>query len=186
MLDKLAEKHDLWIDLMMSLGIREDNARDIVQDMYIKIYDTKPNISYGKEDINTYYVYKVLKSVMIDKFRKTRNNDFLVFHDGISKQYEDYDYDRDDALFSLSDKMRDYLSTLPVFHQRVLELYFGFHPNKNNKTINPENFSQRRLSRETGVSLSTIHNTLSSLKKDLLELFKEDIEDYFNEDYDKI
>ena len=60
MLDKLAKHHVLWLQMLINLGCNPVLAKDIVQDMYLRLYDLvkdESRIMY-KDDVNRYYVYR--------------------------------------------------------------------------------------------------------------------------------
>ena len=63
----IAEKNEIWIDIVLSFGCTKETAEDIVQEMYIKIQKTLKNgvainIMYNGEEINYYYIFKCLNS----------------------------------------------------------------------------------------------------------------------------
>ena len=67
----LAKKHKTWINIVLSFGCSKTIAEDIVQEMYIKILLKLENgldIMY-EDDINYYYIFKVLKTLYIDNVR---------------------------------------------------------------------------------------------------------------------
>ena len=67
-LDKLSEYHIEWLKMVRSLG-GDAYSEDVVQDMYLKVYNNN-NILNHKGQVNKYYVYLALKSVLLDYFRK--------------------------------------------------------------------------------------------------------------------
>ena len=70
----LAKKHKTWIDVVSSFGCDKTLAEDIVQEMYIKVLPKIENgldIIYYDNDINYYYIYKVLKN-FVYRFKKKR------------------------------------------------------------------------------------------------------------------
>ena len=187
MLDKLAKHNELWLKMLINLGADIDEAKDIVQDMYLKVYEhpNNYNIGYGVDDVNKYYVYHILRSLFIDRIRKNKRNPIVPLDFPIQDLDEDYNYEKDIALNNLTDKIRDYVANWDVYNKRLLELYFGFQTNKDNLTIQ-DSITQRELARETGISLTSIHNSIRNIKVELLEKFGEDILDYFNGDFRKI
>ena len=72
-LEILARKHDDWINCIKGMGCNESLAEDYVQDAYIKFHNylqKGKNISYGDDDVNTFYFYMTLRSVYIDDKKK--------------------------------------------------------------------------------------------------------------------
>lgn len=147
--DKLAKHDKLWFKMLKNLGASDDDARDIVQDMYIKIHtlvDDVNKIMYG-DDINKYYIYKTIRNMYIDLCKENKNKaeqfceDYFLFED------EYYNSEKDIALNKISDNIRIFLNeNSSTYDKKLVELYFGFHTNKNNKTIQPV-VTQRQLAK---------------------------------------
>ncbi len=75
-MEKLFEKNNDWIDICKSFGLDEPTAQDLVQEMYIKIQlklEDGLDISYGEDDVNTFYVFKTLRTLFLDLKRKGKN-----------------------------------------------------------------------------------------------------------------
>ena len=75
-MEKLFEKNNDWIDICKSFGLDEATAQDLVQEMYIKIQlklEDGLDISYGEDDVNTFYVFKTLRTLFLDLKRKGKN-----------------------------------------------------------------------------------------------------------------
>ena len=71
-LQKIAQKHNDWVRIVKSFGCEGDKCEDIVQEMYIKIHTLIVkgiDISY-EDDINHFYIYRILRSLFIDLCRK--------------------------------------------------------------------------------------------------------------------
>ena len=66
-LERAFKKHKDWIRIVVSFGCNETTAEDIVQEAYIKIDDMVKkgkDLSY-KNDINYWYVYKILRHLYL-------------------------------------------------------------------------------------------------------------------------
>ena len=91
----LAKKHKTWINIVLSFGCSKTIAEDIVQEMYIKILLKLENgldIMY-EDEINYYYIFKVLKTLYIDLKRKGKNIKIINIEDTNLSQYDfDVDY----------------------------------------------------------------------------------------------
>ena len=63
LIDKLALKNDDWINIVKSFGADEHTAKDVVQNMYIKLHEWEErgnnSILYNKDEVNYYFVFKV-------------------------------------------------------------------------------------------------------------------------------
>ena len=73
-LEKIAQKHKDWVRIVKSFGCEGDKCEDIVQEMYIKVHtliNGGLDISYD-QDINHFYIYRILRSLFIDLCRKEK------------------------------------------------------------------------------------------------------------------
>ena len=71
----IAQKHDKWIDIVLSFGCNKRTAEDLVQEIYYKIQcklEDGLDIIY-EDDINYYYIFKTLKTLFYDLKRKGKN-----------------------------------------------------------------------------------------------------------------
>ena len=59
MIEQLSKNQSLWIKYANSICKDSDLAKDLVQDMYLKLYDSK-------KEINNSYVYSVIKNLFLD------------------------------------------------------------------------------------------------------------------------
>ena len=66
------KRHKNWIEIVESFGCNIDTAEDLVQEMYIKldrIASSGTDLMY-KDDINYFYVFKMLSTMFLDLKRK--------------------------------------------------------------------------------------------------------------------
>ena len=81
--DILTSKHNKWISYCRSWGCNPDTSEDLVQEMYLKLLVLIRNgidISY-KDDINDFYIYKVLRSMFLDLCRKEQRTQVVDLTD---------------------------------------------------------------------------------------------------------
>ena len=76
-LEKIAKKHRDWVSVSKSFGLDNNSAEDLVQDMYIKIHEwmirngkNTKDLIYEKDLINYYLIFRTLRGLFIDKYRK--------------------------------------------------------------------------------------------------------------------
>ena len=152
-LQKIAEKHNDWLRIVKSFGCDGDKCEDIVQEMYLKAHtliNSGTDISYG-EDINHFYIYRILRSLFIDLCRKeakiTKVNiehlERFVEEEEI-KEYKD-----------IEGKMKQ-LDTL------IDKLYW--YDAKVWRLIAEEKMSIAQLSKESGISYYSLYNTYKNVK----------------------
>nr|BAR35566.1 RNA polymerase sigma factor, sigma-70 family (TIGR02937) [uncultured Mediterranean phage uvMED] len=152
-MELLFKKHSNWIDIVCSFGLEKSLAEDIVQEMYIKIQlsiEKGLDISYGKNDINYYYVFKTLRSLFFDLKRKSKNVK-RVGIENLSCKEGDVDFT---AKYELVTKA---LSEMYWYDRRVFEF------------INSGE-SVASLSRKTGIPYYSLYNTYKKVKKKLKDL----------------
>ena len=113
-LEKIFKKNNQWIEIVQSFGCNRDTSQDIVQEMYIKVQkrlEKGTDIQYSEDDINYYYIFKVLRSLFLDLKRKESKVEILEL-DVVENCDEDIDYeqayglvvDEINELFSKSEK----------------------------------------------------------------------------------
>jgi len=91
----IAEKHNEWLEIVLSFGCSEETAEDLVQEMYYKIHlklDKGLDIMYNENEINYYYVFKTLQTLFYDLKRKGKNIN-MVSLDEVKIGVADIDYD---------------------------------------------------------------------------------------------
>ena len=186
MLDKLARHHQEWLKILYSFGCSYDDANDIVQDMYLNFSNWDVNldkIAY-KDTINKYYVYRALKNMYLQRLNKNQTS--VEFNEEIITQVDTiYNEEKSEAMDRILDRIFDDVSKLTTFETRLFELYWDL-PLNPNSTYSGINRSQRDIAFGSDVSLTTIHKHLKRLKDLLTERYGEDVEDYFNGNYDKV
>ena len=150
----LAKKHKTWINIVLSFGCSKTIAEDIVQEMYIKILLKLENgldIMY-EDEINYYYIFKVLKTLYIDLKRKGKNIKIINIDDTNLSQY-DFDVDYDEAY----DIVKDELKNMFWYDRKVFEI------------IN-EGESIADFSRNSYIEYYSLYNTYRKVKDKLKKL----------------
>lgn len=90
MLAELAKNNNTWHAMALSICKDNDYAKDLVQEMYLKLYD--------KQNIKPYYVYYTIKSIYIDSIKESsqKNRYFLVDDfSNFENEFENYDLEKD-------------------------------------------------------------------------------------------
>ena len=176
MLDKIAKHQDLWIKMLINLGCDYDTAQDITQDMYIKIHDKVKDpkrIMYGDE-VNRYYVFITLRNLYFDYLKKRKRSIFVPLMENEDVEEVDSVDDEDNAFKVLMQKIDDVKSELEDYDKILFDLYFM------------KGFSLRKISKGSNIGLSSIHGSVLKIKQVLRKEISEDLQDYFNEDFDRI
>jgi len=186
-IDLLAQKHNDWIRIAKSFKITEDQANEIVQEMYLRITDyvkDAKKIMFNDKEINTFYVYITLRNIYYSNFYYTgkniKNRKVIYFseitdeNDGrrLAKyMIEDPEealenIDRKIKLDNLIDKIEEEINTWYWYDKKMTKLYLN------------TKMSMRDISKETKISLSSIFNTLTNAKERIREISEEEYREY--------
>ena len=175
MLEKLAVHHLLWIKMLVNLGCKVEDAKDLVQDMYIRLdrlVKDPQKMMYGDE-VNRYYVWTTLRNMYFSKLKKDRASIFYELRDSDESEIDDYDTLEDDAFRSITDKIDNITSKWSIYDKKLFELYFI------------KGLSLRAIAKGSKIGLTSIHTSILNYKQILRENLSEDLIDYFNQDFDK-
>ena len=152
-LEKIFEKNDQWIDIVKSFGCNRDTSQDIVQEMYFKVQkrlERGTDIQYSEDDINYYYIFKVLRSLFLDLKRKESKVQIVELGE-IENCELDINYE--DAYEAVTEE----INTLFWYDRKVYEIIDG------GKSIS-------ELSRQTNISYYSLYNTYKKVKNKLKHL----------------
>ena len=142
-MELLFQKNNDWIEICKSFGLDDETAKDLVQEMYIriqlKIENDKLDISYNDE-INYYYIFKTLRSMFIDLYRKKKRVTIVrnLTEYRKSDVYVDYD--------EKYKQIQDQLDKMYWYNKKVFEIV-------NSGT------SIAELSRKSGIPYYSLYNT---------------------------
>jgi DNA-directed RNA polymerase specialized sigma24 family protein len=131
----------------------KDKANELVQDLYLRLLELQDikKIMY-KEDINLYYIYKMLRSIYLNGQKKSITMlpiDEELYNLSTSEYDEQADSDWERAL-ALSNEALDQLYW---FDAKLLRVYIE------------ENHSIQSLHNATGISNSTIWTSMKKTKQ---------------------
>ena len=181
MLEIIAKRHELWLQMVVNMGCPVDVAQDIVQSMYLKIHrlvkDGK-RIMYSNDEVNRFYIYLTLRNMYFDYVKAKNKYTFFEYLE--ADEYdamEDYKFDEDiniekfKAFEFINEKVVEEISTWSRYDIILAYLYL--------KT----DYSMRDIAEGSGISLTSIFNSVKNYKKILKEKLGEHWEDYINEDW---
>jgi DNA-directed RNA polymerase specialized sigma24 family protein len=116
MLEILSKNNDLWFRMALQICRDEDTAKDLVQDMYLKLYK-------ADKELSNIYVYFTLKSIYTDQVKEssTKNridliNDFANFE----IEFDTYDFNQDNEVQSKLDLIDDCLNSVPLARKLIV------------------------------------------------------------------
>lgn len=185
MLEVLGKNHSLWVKMVIGMGCRLDVAEDIVQEMYLRMHrliQDESKIMYNDEEVNRFFIYVTLRNMYMD-YLKAKNK-FTVFEfredDDPEKMnsdeyiYEDFNVDEEQGFKSMMDCVVEEMSNWPRYDAILANIYF--------KT----DYSLRDISNGSGISLTSIFNSVKGYRAKLQERLAEDYQDYINGDWNLI
>lgn len=180
MLEILAKNHKIWVRMVVSFGCDRDTAQDIVQSFYLRMHKyvkDSSRIMYNDDEVNRFFVYVTLKNMW--KSYLSAKNKYQFFdiweEEGVEEFVEEvFNHDMDTAFERLIEKIDQEMGTWHRYDRILSEKYL--------KT----DYSLREIADGTGISLTSIFNSMKTNKKMLKEKFKEDYEDFKNGDYNLI
>lgn len=156
LLQKLAERDADWMRMAQSFGLTKEWARELVQEMYIKLYEktTFEKIKYGDDDVNTFFVYVTLRNLYYDQ-KRTRVT-FQEIQEGFPEDMESTENCKE-TLEELLSELDETITDMHWYDQRIFEIYYG-----DGETI-------RELSEGSKISLSSIFNTIKNVRTKIKE-----------------
>jgi len=147
------QKHDRWIEIVSTFGsLKQTEVEDIVQEMYLLLIKNQQkgiDFSY-EEDVNYYYVFRILKGLWVDLMRK-KCKVKLVELEGIDISQDD-NANYEEAY----NKIQKVLKEMRWYDAKVFDI------------INSgESISE--LSRKSDISYYSLYNTYNKVKQKLKE-----------------
>jgi len=180
MLDILAKNHDIWVKMALTFGCDLDEAQELVQEMYLRMhkYVKDPaKIMYNDDEVNRFFIYVTLKNMFKSyKVAKAKYKFFDIWEEEGSENFKEevFDHNMDAAFERLVHKIENEMDNWHRYDKILSEKYL--------KT----DYSLRQIADGTGISLTSIFNSMRYNKKILKEKFSEDWEDFKNGDYNLI
>ena len=169
----LGENHKEWLLMAQKMGIG-DLAEDIVQDTYIRIIRLNYIEGIVKDDgsLNKFYMWLSIRAVHVDYLRS--NPMQLVSLDEVQKDYEQEDLEKHESFERIHKKIQEEIDTWHWYDAMLFRVYME------------GNESMRDIAKKSGISLTSIFNTIKNCKERIKESVGEDYEDFKNNDYELI
>lgn len=181
MLEQLAKNHNVWVKMTRGFGADYDLAQDLVQSMYLRMHKyvkDEERIMYKDDEVNRFFVYVTLKNM----YRTYMNaaNKFAFFEiredDVIDTDLREFAFDEamEAAFERLVGKISTEMKTWHRYDRILSEKYLK------------SDYSLRDIANGSGISLTSIFNSMKENKRILRDKFSEDWEDFKNGDYNLI
>lgn len=169
----LADHHKEWVKIVRSFG-EQDLAEDVVQDVYLRIVrynyeervikDGKPNIAL---------MWMMLRNRAFE-INKTGSVQFLSLDEVRGVADQESNLKKHEALERLHIRIHKEMDNWHWYDSMLFKVY------------KEGNASMRDIAKDSGISLTSIFNTLKNCKERLKEEVGEDYTDFTNEDFDLI
>lgn len=150
-LNILSKQHDKWVRIARSFGL-DVYAEDLVQDMYLKIYNWKgkydKTLMYNETEVNYYFVFVVLKNLFTDRMRLEKKrvrleNQYNEPHtNGNPMEYQEQ--------YNI---LKKEIASWHLYDRKIYELIYI------------EGYSMLELSKKTGIDYYSIYRTKNKIEK---------------------
>lgn len=165
-IDDISARHKEWLSVAVYCGATQSEVDDIVQDMYLKLCEKQDeegdlcSITYeGK--LNMVYMFSMINNAIVSLRRKKKEQTLVVnLHD---KQEEDNDTNEHEFQYLL-DKIYGTLQEMHWYDRELFSFYI-----RSGKSI-------RQLAKKTGISRTSINNTLQNVKQIIRDKHGEEVE----------
>jgi len=151
-LEKIASKHKDWVRIVKSFGCDGDKCEDIVQEMYLKVHTLIKkgiDISYD-DDINHFYIYRILRSLFIDLCRKEKK--ITKVNIGYLERFvEEEEATNDKDILGKMQQLNNLLDKVYWYDKKVFDLV-------------SDGMSIAELSKKSGISYYSLYNTYKNVK----------------------
>ena len=151
-LEKVASKHKDWLRIVKSFGCKNQYCEDIVQTMYLKVHtliNSGTDISYG-DDINHFYIYRILRSLFIDLCRKEKKIT-KVNIEYLERFVEQEEATNDKDILGKMQQLNNLLDKVYWYDKKVFDLV-------------SDGMSIAELSKKSGISYYSLYNTYKNVK----------------------
>jgi len=151
-LEKAYQKHKTWLNICRSFGLDKETSADVVSEMYLKLHhitEKGTDITYGKDDINYYYVFKILYTMFLQLKKKQSKVRFvdqeILRH---VQGHEEIEYEK------IEERFNEEFEKLHWYDQKVFEIIAS-------------GTKISELSRKTQITYISLYNTYRNVKKKL-------------------
>lgn len=186
-------RHKTWVGIVTRFGYCP-SPEDVVQDMYEEltkeipvrsVNDGRTNPLYSgfssedraiqpNGDTNATYIWIMLRRCHAKSVKEHRRTKIVDTEDNFTFVAEESNTANEEAFSRYNDKLQAEINSWHFYDTLMFNLYMD------------DNISLRSLAESTGISLSSVVNTLNNCKKRLIENVKDEYLDYCNGDYELI
>jgi DNA-directed RNA polymerase specialized sigma24 family protein len=170
----VAKDHKEWVKLVQSFG-EDFFSEDIVQESYIRLYKyCKPENIIQNGQVNKGFMYFVLRNLYLLHIKSEKKNALVSLSGLVVLKDETTNLTKEEAYSKMLSKVHEEVDSWHWYDKQLFTIY------------KDTDLSIRDIAKETTISSSSIFNTLKNCKSKIKTKFKEDYEDFKNEDYELI
>ena len=155
MLEQLAKKNNKWLKMAFNLCGNYNLSADLVQDMYIRMYDISKR--HPDKEIKDTYVWVVLTTLLNDRYRRHSKYKNVSLDNVLNKPDNIKQFELDDKSLELMNLAKDFR----YLHRYWLTLSYDY--------------SIREIADISGVNYGEVYRTLRLMREHIL---KDDISEY--------
>lgn len=150
-LEVMAKSHSKWLRVAKSFGLKEE-AEDLVQDMYLKVYDWKgkynKTLMFNENEVNHYFVFLVLRNLYLDKCKKQKK--MIRVEESFVKSVSPQNKLEFEQQLEI---IKDEINSWHLYDRKIYELIYK------------EGYSMLELSKKTGIDYYSIYRTKNKIDK---------------------
>ena len=178
--DSVSKRWDEFYSMAMSICKNEELSNDLVQLMFVKLLDIErkegslDRIKY-KDEINTYFCYRILLTLFADYTRqKTRHEKLFVYIEDL-KGAISLEYDPNESALAEEEYHEKQAQLIKEVEAADLHWYDA----QLLKEYGMSDKSLRQLAKETGISTMSIYNTIKNARQQIKNTAKaKKVKDY--------
>lgn len=162
----LEAKREDWSKMLNNLGCPKHLIDDFIHDVYIKIHKMPDMDRIVREDgeVNMYYIYFALRSRVVDHYRQDKLVYVADFKDTVYG--EELDIDNEILLMNLYQGIMIKVDDFGAYGSKLCKIYL------------PTSLSLRQMANDSGISLTSIHNSIKQYKAFIKEEFQDEYDQY--------
>lgn len=109
-LQELSKRHKYWLSIAYNICKDKELSKDLVQDMYIKVYDVSQKRAL---EINDYYIVVILRNLFLDYCKENNKNVRLD---------DCFNLETNEKEFEINDEQLKILNKLTYLERELLKL----------------------------------------------------------------
>jgi len=150
-LELVYKDHKKWINTVKKMGSSQEEAEDIVGEMYVKVGELVNNglVPFYGDEINYFYIYRALRNIFLNLKNKQKKEGKVSLDNALELEDGAYiDFERE------NEKVEAALDKLHWYDRKVYNIL-------------QEDYSIRELSNKTGITYHSLYNTFRKVKEQL-------------------